>query len=118
MSEMQDEIREANRFARDHNAAWKDEQRETAERIERDVEAIRAFAYERALALANAGLLDLENYHIAYSDTTHRHERTRIADFTPEQVAKRIASIIEDNLLDALSKKALEARDVAGGAHG
>lgn len=116
--DMQDEIREANRFGRDHAATWKQEQRDIAARIEADIREVMALIERKALALARDGLLDLENQEIEYDQASKRHERRRVADFTPEQVAKRCASIFEDNFLDALSKKALEARDVAGGAHG
>jgi hypothetical protein len=94
MSELLTEIREANTYADQHNAAWKAEARETAARIRNDIQAIIAQVEEVYLAWERDGLLDMKGRSRLHACAYH-------------------ASAIADNMMDARSDDAVNAMDVA-----
>jgi len=89
-----EEIREANTYADQHNAAWKAEARETAARIRQDIQAIIAQVEEVYLAWERDGLLDMKGRSRLHACAYH-------------------ASAIADNMMDARSDDAVNAMDVA-----
>lgn len=89
-----EEIREANSYAAEHNAAWKAEARETAARINNDLQALMAAAEEIFAAWHRDGLLRTDG-------------RTR------SQASAFYAEIIRDCMMDARSDDAINAMDVA-----
>lgn len=94
MSELLTEIREANSYASEHNAAWKAEARETAARIRNDIQAIIAQVEEVYLAWERDGLLDMKGRSRLHACAYH-------------------ASTIAEYMMDARSDAAVNAMDVA-----
>ena len=88
------EIREANTYAAEHDAAWKAEARETAARINNDLQALMAAAEEIFTAWHRDGLLRTDG-------------RSRL------NACAYHAAIIRDVMLDARSDDAINAMDVA-----
>lgn len=88
------EIREANTYAAEHDAAWKAEARETAARVRNDIQAIIAQVEEVYLAWERDGLLDMQGRSRLHACAYH-------------------ASIIADCMMDARSDDAINAMDVA-----
>lgn len=88
------EIREANRYNDQHEAAWKAEARETAARVRNDIQAIIAQVEEVYLAWERDGLLDMKGRSRLHACAYH-------------------ASIIADCMMDARSDDAINAMDVS-----
>jgi hypothetical protein len=88
-----EEIREANTYADQHNAAWKAEARETAARINNDMQALMAAAEEILTAWHRDGLLRTDG-------------RSRI------NACSYHAAIIRDVMMDARSDDAINAMEI------
>jgi hypothetical protein len=104
------EIREANTYADQHNAAWKAEARETAARIANDLQGAMAQAEELALAWAKDGLLDTTERRRVWDEEAREWRMVR-ANLSPLTVASKLATLIRENLIDQLSPAALAAMD-------
>ncbi len=94
MTELHTEIREANTYANERNAEYKAECRETAARMNNDMQALMAAAEEIFTAWHRDGLLRTDG-------------RSRI------NACSYHAAIIRDVMMDARSDDAINAMDVA-----
>lgn len=88
------EIREANTYAAEHDAAWKAEARETAARVRNDIQEVISRVEEVYLAWERDGLLDMKGRSRLHACAYH-------------------ASIVADCMMDARSDDAINAMDVA-----
>lgn len=83
--------------------------------IESGVAQVKALATSILTEWAKLDLVDLRDETTEYDDAKRMFVRKALPDMAPERAIKCVVSCIEDNLLDALSLTAQEARDVAEG---
>ena len=103
-----EEIREANTYAAEHDAAWKAEARETAARIANDLQGLMAQAEEMALAWHRDGLLETTEKRRVWDEEAREWRMIR-ANLSPLTVASRLAQMVRESAMDQLSAQAVEA---------
>lgn len=113
MTDLHDEIRDANTYADQRAREYRAEQREIAARLNNDMQALLAAAEEMFLAWAKDGLLDRTHRQTVFDHSVHRWVSEELPPRSPLEASSYYAACIRDTLHDALSGAALEAFDVA-----
>jgi hypothetical protein len=107
------EVYEANVNAMHREAEWKAERRETAARINNDIQAVMAAAEEVFAAWARDDLLDRRNIVPVYDHSVGRRVDVALPNRSAMEASARFASAIGEVMRESLSLVAQEAMEEA-----